>query len=68
MAADALRPSPLTFAAHLYRSPLPLTFGHRRVRATACGIKAMCKLGGGDMRRTLNILQVRPPLWAPHGQ
>jgi len=27
------------------------------VRATPDGIKAVCKLGGGDMRRTLNILQ-----------
>lgn len=30
----------------------------RRVKTTGDGMQAVVKLGGGDMRKTLNILQV----------
>lgn len=41
----------------LIRPHTPLLLLLRRVNATADGVGAVVKLGGGDMRKTLNILQ-----------
>lgn len=32
---------------------------HCSIKVTAGGLEALIELGGGDMRRTLNLLQVR---------